>query len=222
MQWVTRRTQNRELLVLKLTFYTQTPEQVTLTLVRQEANILLNYWNIEDITGKPSSQLKAPVLILNPTEKSSFAKCLTTPRRLIESSSLVCWTSLFYCLINQSEFADASVCRGEQNGVLIAGVPFLLSPIPFPFFFLPPSFLSYPPSPPPLPPPPLTPATCCTQANLRPKRLLRDFSTLSLAESRYANCALMILIGFASIHSRNIFVSNRLLKSLLGRMPYSI
>ena len=115
MQWVTRRTQNRELLVLKLTFYTQTPEQVTLTLVRQEANILLNYWNIEDITGKPSTQLKAPVLILNPTEKSSFAKCLTTPRRLIESSSLVCWTSLFYCLINQSEFADASVRRSGKK-----------------------------------------------------------------------------------------------------------
>ena len=63
---MTRRTQNRELLVLKLTFYTQTPEQVTLTLVRQEADILLNYCNIADITKKPSTQLKAPVLILNP------------------------------------------------------------------------------------------------------------------------------------------------------------
>ena len=195
MQWVTRRTQNRELLVLKLTFYTQTPEQVTLTLVGQEANILLNFCNIEDITGKPSTQLKAPVLILNPTEKSPFAKCLTTRRRLIESSSLVCWTSLFYCLINQSEFEDASVCRGEQNGVLIAGVPFLLSPIPFPFFsYLLLFFLTLPhprPS-----PPPLTSATCCTQANLRPKRLLRDFSTLSLAESRYANCALIVAGNF--------------------------
>ena len=59
---MTRRTQNSELLVLKLTFHTQTPEQVTLTLVRQEADILLNYCNIEDITGKPSTQLKAPVL----------------------------------------------------------------------------------------------------------------------------------------------------------------
>ena len=35
----------------------------------------------------------------------------------------------------------ASVRRGEQNGVIIAGVPFLLFPIPSPFF-LPPSFLS--------------------------------------------------------------------------------
>ena len=63
---MTRRTQNRELLVLKLTFYTQTPEQVALTLVGQEADILLNYCNREDITGKPSTQLKAPVMILNP------------------------------------------------------------------------------------------------------------------------------------------------------------
>ena len=42
----------------------------------------------------------------------------------------------------------ASVRRGEQNGVIIAGVPFLLSPIPSPFFH-PPSFISYPPPPPP-------------------------------------------------------------------------
>ena len=47
------------------TFYTQTPEQVTLTLAGQDAGILLNYCNIEDITGKPSTQLKVPVLILN-------------------------------------------------------------------------------------------------------------------------------------------------------------
>ena len=72
------------------------------------------------------------------------------------------------------------------------------------------------------PPTPLTPATCCTQANLRPKRLLRGFSTLivavvyhlhwtkeendsmrghlfqslSLAESRYANCALIVAGNF--------------------------
>ena len=48
------------------TFYTQTPEQVTLTFAGQDADILLNYCSIEDITGKPSTQLKAPVLILNP------------------------------------------------------------------------------------------------------------------------------------------------------------
>ena len=48
------------------TFYTQTPEQVTLTLAGQDADILLNYCSIEDITGKPSIQLKAPALILNP------------------------------------------------------------------------------------------------------------------------------------------------------------
>ena len=35
---------------------------------------------------------------------------------------------------NQSEFADASLRRGEQNGVIIAGVPFLLSPIPSPSY----------------------------------------------------------------------------------------
>ena len=47
------------------TFYTQTAEPVTLT--GQDAAILLNYCNIEDITGKPSTQLKAPALILKPT-----------------------------------------------------------------------------------------------------------------------------------------------------------
>ena len=76
-------------------------------------------------------------------ETSSFGKWLTTRRRLTEIASLVSWTSLFYCLINQSEFADASVRSGKQNGVIIAGIPFLLSQqIPSPFF-LPPSFLSY-------------------------------------------------------------------------------
>ena len=48
------------------THYTQTPEQVTLTLAGQDADILLNYCSIKDITGKPSTQLKAPALILNP------------------------------------------------------------------------------------------------------------------------------------------------------------
>ena len=48
------------------TFYTQTPEQVTLTLAGQDTDILLNYCSIEDIMGKPSTQLKAPTLILNP------------------------------------------------------------------------------------------------------------------------------------------------------------
>ena len=51
------------------TYYTQTPEQVTLTLAGQDADILLNYCSIEDITGKPSTQLKAPALILNPNGK---------------------------------------------------------------------------------------------------------------------------------------------------------
>ena len=48
------------------TFYTQTPEQVTLTLAGQYADILLNYCSIKDITGKPSTQLKALALILKP------------------------------------------------------------------------------------------------------------------------------------------------------------
>ena len=48
------------------THYTQTPEQVTLTLAGQDTDILLNYCSIKDITGKPSTQLKAPALILNP------------------------------------------------------------------------------------------------------------------------------------------------------------
>ena len=51
------------------TFYTQMPEQVTLTLAGQDADILLNYCSTEDITGKPSTQqlrTSVPVSILNP------------------------------------------------------------------------------------------------------------------------------------------------------------
>ena len=47
------------------TVYTQMPQQVTLTLSGQDADILLIYCNMENIAGKPSTQLKAPVLILN-------------------------------------------------------------------------------------------------------------------------------------------------------------
>jgi len=65
--------------------------QVTLTLAGQDADILLNYCNIniEDIMGKRSTQLKAPVSIII-MEKSSFGKCLTTQCRLTEIASLVC------------------------------------------------------------------------------------------------------------------------------------
>ena len=48
------------------TFYAQTLEQVTLTLAGQD------YCNIEDFMGKPSTQLKAPVLILNPDGKGGL------------------------------------------------------------------------------------------------------------------------------------------------------
>ena len=72
------------------TFYKQTPEQVTLTLSGQDADIFVIYCNMENIKGKPSTQLKAPVLILILTERSSFGKCLTTRRRLTEIASLVC------------------------------------------------------------------------------------------------------------------------------------
>ena len=137
------------------TFYTQTPEQVTLTLAGQDADILLNYCSIENITGNPSTpiSLRQRHWFWILTGKSAFGKCLTTRRTLTEIASLVCWTTLSYCLINQSEFADAGVRRGEQNRFIIAGVPFLPSPIPSPFF--PPSFFSFLPS----QPPPLTPAT---------------------------------------------------------------
>ena len=46
-----------------------TPVQVTLTLAGQDPEILSNYCYIEDISGKPSTKLKAPALILNPTEE---------------------------------------------------------------------------------------------------------------------------------------------------------
>ena len=45
-----------EIIVIE-TFYIQTPEQVTPTLSGQDADILLNYCNMENITGKPSTQL---------------------------------------------------------------------------------------------------------------------------------------------------------------------
>ena len=47
------------------TFYTQKPEQVTLTLSGQDADILLNYSNMENITGKPSTQLKGTGIDFN-------------------------------------------------------------------------------------------------------------------------------------------------------------
>ena len=75
---MTRRTQNREF----ETFYTQTPEQVTLTLSGQNADILLNYCNIEDITGKPSTQIKVSVLILNPNGELIV-------RKMFENTTLI-------------------------------------------------------------------------------------------------------------------------------------
>ena len=81
---MTRRTQNREF----ETFYTQTPEQVTLTLSGQNADILLNYCNIEDITGKPSTQIKVSVLILNPNGELIVRKMFENTT-LIEIANLV-------------------------------------------------------------------------------------------------------------------------------------
>ena len=125
-------------------------EQVTLTLAGQDADILLNYCSTEDITGKPSTQLRAPVpvSILNPNGEVNIQK-------LFDNTMQANWNRQFGLLnklvllsdCNQSEFVDASVSRGEQTGIIIAGVPFLLSPIPCPFF--PTSFFSFLPSPPP-------------------------------------------------------------------------
>ena len=56
------------------TFYTQTPVQVTRTLAGQDADILLNNCNVEDIMGKLSTELKAPLLILNPNGEVIFRK----------------------------------------------------------------------------------------------------------------------------------------------------
>ena len=132
------------------------PEQVTLTLAGQDADILLNYCGTEDISGKPSTQLRAPVpvSILNPNGEVII-------RKMFDNKMRANWNRQFGLLnklvplsdCNQSGFADASVSRGEQTGIIIAGVPFLLSPIPCPFFPTP--FFSFLPS----PPPPLMPAT---------------------------------------------------------------
>ena len=56
------------------TFYTQTPVPVTRTLAGQDADILLNNCNVEDIMGKLSTRLKAPLLILNPNGEVIFRK----------------------------------------------------------------------------------------------------------------------------------------------------
>ena len=96
------------------TFYTQTPEQVTLTLAGQDSGILLNYCNIEDITGKPSTQLKVPVLILNPNGE-------VIVRKMFDNTTQANWNRQFGLLnklvllsdYNQSEFEDASLRRGE-------------------------------------------------------------------------------------------------------------
>ena len=92
-------------------FYAQTPEQVTLTLAGQDADILLNYCSIEDITGKASTQPKAPALILNPNGE-------VIVRKMFDNSTQANLKSQFGVLNNQSEFAVATVRRGEQNGVI--------------------------------------------------------------------------------------------------------
>ena len=46
-------------------------------------------------------------------------------------------TTSYSSQLSQSGIADASARRNEQRGVLIAGVPYPLSPIPSPFPFLP-------------------------------------------------------------------------------------
>ena len=136
----------------------QTPEQVTRTLAGQDG-MLMFCWII---VGK-KILCKNQALCLRHrqwfwilTEKSSFRKWLITWCRLTEIASLVCWTSLFYRLINQSEFADTSVHRGEQNGFIIEGVerslPSRSNPLSF-FSSLLLFFLTLPPT------PPLTPAT---------------------------------------------------------------
>ena len=46
-------------------------------------------------------------------------------------------TTRYSSQLSQPGIADASARRNEQRGVLIAGVPYPLSPIPSPFPFLP-------------------------------------------------------------------------------------
>ena len=74
------------------------------------------------------------------------------------------------------EFADASVRRNKQMGVLIAGVPYPLFPIPLPF---------------PLPPNPLPLSTPATQAVFSPSRE---------AQARIEAWASALLYSFWIIH----------------------
>ena len=71
---MTRQTQNRELLVLKHFIHRRLSKEHCRTLAEQDADISLNYCNIEDITAKPSTQLKSAVLILNPNGEVNVRK----------------------------------------------------------------------------------------------------------------------------------------------------
>ena len=131
-------------------------EQVTLTLAGQDADILLNYCSTEDITGKPSTQLRAPVpvSILNPNGEVNIQK-------LFDNTMQANWNRQFGLLnklvllsdCNQSEFAGHQRQQRWTNRDYYSrrSLPSLPNPLSF-FSYLLLFFLT-------LPPPPLTPAT---------------------------------------------------------------
>ena len=89
----------------------------------------------------------------------------------------------YYGSANQ-KFADASVCRNEQKGVLIAGVPYPLSPTPLPFS---------------LPPNPLL-----TPSKIGYKRLASGLLSTNLEEGRgvqySTHCVKSRLLGTSISH----------------------
>ena len=102
-QWVTRPMQNRELLVLKHFKHRHLSKLHLHSL--HKMLIFCRIIVVQKILWESQAlSLRHRHWCGILTEKSSFRKCLKTQNRLTEIASLVCWTSLFYCLINQSEF----------------------------------------------------------------------------------------------------------------------
>ena len=110
----------------KIELYTKPPENlcllnklVELVLVR----VLLHDWSNFDLP-----KLK-PVEHISLMPSSCLSLTLINAR--IHAKKVTHYES------GNQEFADASVCRNEQKGVLIAGVSYPLSPISLPFYLRP-------------------------------------------------------------------------------------
>ena len=140
------------------------------------------------------------------TEKSSFRNCLTTWGRLTEIASLVCWISLFFCLIatNQNLRTPASA-EVNKPGLLLQAFPSFSPQSPV-LFFLPPSFLSYP------PPPPLTPVTQAIHLQILISLWHFIFLSKSSLPGRLSSAAVVVVVvdtWCSTLFDRLSWFSNR-------------